>query len=54
MLEVQQSLRNRIIEHILFMKKHDIDYARQALRTYAEQMPWMDLVAGIKAEMEKQ
>lgn len=46
-------LRQRLITHILTMRKHDPDYARQALRTYAEQMPWLDLVAGIKAAMEK-
>ena len=48
------TLRQRLIAHIMNLKKHDPDYARAALRSYHEAMPWLDLVAGIKAEMEKQ
>lgn len=47
-------MRTRLIAHILTMRQQDPDYARHALRSYAEAMPWLDLVAGIKAEMEKQ
>lgn len=37
-----------LVEHILRMKQHDIDYARYALKQYDEQMPWLDLVANVK------
>jgi hypothetical protein len=45
--------REAYISHILTMRKTDPDYARYALRTYAEQMPFLDLVSGVKAAMEK-
>ena len=47
------TLRDRLIAHILHMKTLDPDYARYALKSYAEQIPWMDLVSGIKAAMEQ-
>lgn len=45
-------LRARIIEMILLMKTHDPDYARYALRSYADAMPWLDLLKGVKLAME--
>lgn len=47
------TVRERLITHILHMKMYDIEYSRYALKQYAEQMPWMDLISGIKAAMEK-
>ena len=47
------TLRDRLIAHIMNLKKHDPDYARTALRSYHEAMPWLDLLNGVKAEMEK-
>lgn len=45
-------LRQRLIDHVLHMKTIDPDYARAALRSYHEAMPWLDLVAGIKDAMK--
>jgi hypothetical protein len=48
------TLRQRLIAHVLHIKTLDPDYARYALKRDHEAMPWLDLVNGIKAEMEKQ
>lgn len=40
--------RTRLIDHILWLKNKDPDYARQALKSYHEAMPWLDLMQGIK------
>ena len=41
-------MRQQIIEHILTMMKSDIDYARWALKHYHAEMPWLDLMQGVK------
>ena len=43
--------RETIINHILFMKQHDIEYARYALQQYATLLPWLDLNQAVKAAM---
>lgn len=48
MTEVAMCLRERIIDHIMAMRAVDPDYARWALRQYAGQLPWLDLVDGVK------
>jgi hypothetical protein len=40
--------RQNWIDHILMMKKHDPDYAREALKTYHAEMPWLDMMNGVK------
>lgn len=40
--------RDELIDHILSMKQHDIDYARWALTQYSQQLPWLDLNQGVK------
>lgn len=40
--------RDELIDHILSMKQHDIDYARWALTQYSQQLPWLDLNEGVK------
>jgi len=36
-------MKQKIIDHILFMKKHDTEYARYALAQYNASMPWLSL-----------
>lgn len=47
-----ETLRQRLIEHILMMKTHDEAYAREALKWYAALLPWLGLNAGVKLAME--
>ena len=49
----QQSatLRTRLIDHILWLKNKDPDYARQALKSYHEAMPWLDLMQGVRERL---
>ena len=35
------------------MKALDADYARAALRWYAETLPWLDLVAGVREALDE-
>ena len=46
-MNANESLRERLIQHILFMKKLEPDYARDALKRYHAEMPWLDLMAGV-------
>ena len=34
------------------MKQTQPDYAREALKRYHEQMPWMDLMDGVREAMK--
>jgi len=34
------------------MKTLDADYARWALRSYREQLPWLDLMNGVKEALK--
>jgi len=40
--------REQLISHILWMRRYDEDYARQALIDYDRAMPWMGLKAGVR------
>lgn len=44
--------RKQLIDHILMMKKHDETYAREALKWYAATLPWLGLMAGVRAALE--
>jgi hypothetical protein len=46
------SLRTRLIEHLITMKKLDIEYAREAFKYYDSLLPWMELSKGIKEAMK--
>lgn len=46
--------RKTIIAHILRMKTQDETYARAALRHYADLLPWMDLLSGVRDAMKAQ
>lgn len=50
--ELARPLRDRLIEHILHMKTLDEDYARWALKKYHEQMPWLDLLNGVREALK--
>ena len=43
--------RTRLIDHILWLKTKDPDYARQALKSYHEAMPWLDLMNGVRERL---
>ena len=43
--------RTRLIDHILWLKNKDPDYARQALKSYHEAMPWLDLMQGVRERL---
>ena len=51
LLPSQQALKTELIAHILNMRTLDIDYARYALKRYAEQLPHLDLMAGVREAM---
>ena len=36
------------------MKQTQPDYAREALKSYHEAMPWLDLMAGVRQALEQQ
>ena len=40
--------RETLIAHILMMRQYDPDYARYALRWYADLMPWLRLNAAVR------
>ena len=40
--------RDDYICHIMQMKKWDADYARQALIWYDKQLPWLELMQGVR------
>jgi hypothetical protein len=46
------SLRTRLIQHLINMKKLDIEYARKAFKFYDELLPWLELSKGIKEAMK--
>ena len=50
--EQQATLRTRLIDWILEMRKTDETYARYALKQYAEIVPFLDLVAGVREAMK--
>ena len=45
-------LRQRLITHILNMRKLDETYARSALKHYNAMAPWLDLNAGVRLALE--
>lgn len=45
-------MRERLIKHILHMKQFDPDYAREALKHYHAEMPWLDLMNGVKEALK--
>lgn len=47
----QTDFRTRLIDHILWLKNKDPDYARQALKSYHEKMPWLDLMQGVRERL---
>lgn len=44
--------RKQIIQHILHMKQFDQDYAREALKRYHAELPWLDLIDGIREALK--
>lgn len=46
--------RQDYIKWILHMRKHDEDYARSALRWYAELLPEWELMAGVREALQAQ
>ena len=46
-------LRTRLIDHILTLKELDEDYARWALKNYAEMVPEMELVKGVRERLDE-
>lgn len=46
------SLRTRLIEHLINMKKLDIEYAREAFKHYDKLLPWLELGQGVKEAMK--
>jgi hypothetical protein len=41
------TLRSRMIDHILYLKKIDEDYARWALKNYETMFPELELIKGV-------
>lgn len=46
------SLRSRLIEKIMTMKKTDIDCAREAALEYARLLPHLDILGGVREAMK--
>lgn len=47
------TLRDRLITHILHMMTLDIVYAREALRRYHADLPWLNLTIGVREALKK-
>jgi hypothetical protein len=45
------TLRSRLIDHILNLKKIDEDYARWALKNYETIFPELELIKGVKERL---
>lgn len=43
----------RVVDHILWMKTYDVDYARYAAKWYADLLDWLPIMTEIKKELEK-
>jgi hypothetical protein len=43
-----------LIDHILWMRSMDEDYAREALINYHAELPWLDLMNGVRQALEQQ
>ena len=44
--------RQRLINHILMMRLHDVEYARSAAKYYATELPWLDIYQGLREAIE--
>ena len=49
----ETTFRKRLIDHILWLKQHDQDYARWTMQQYHSEMPWLDLKNGIRDAIRK-
>lgn len=49
-----ETLRDRLITHILMMRPNDVEYARFAAKQYHELLPWLDIYQGIKEAIQVQ
>jgi len=47
------TLRNRLIDHILNLKKIDEDYARWALKNYETMFPELELIKGVREKLNE-
>ena len=47
------TLRNRLINHILWIKKIDEDYARWALKNYETMFPELELIKGVRERLDE-
>jgi len=45
-------IRKKMITDILAIRQIDADYARDALRKHHANMPWMDLMNGVRAALK--
>jgi queuine/archaeosine tRNA-ribosyltransferase len=45
--------RDGYVRHILRMRKTDADLARHALVRYHNAMPWLEIMAAVRVEIEK-
>ena len=49
----QEILTNKIIDHVMWMKSKDIEYARSAFKWYCEKLPFLDLKTEIKKAIDE-
>jgi len=54
LLPSQATYRQTLIAHILHMKTLDADYARFALKQYHTQLPWLELMDGVRDALKGQ
>jgi len=54
LLPSQATLQQTLITHILHMKTLDADYARFALKQYHAQLPWLELMDGVRDALKGQ
>ena len=47
-------LTNKIIDHVLWMKARDIEYARSAFKWYCEKLPFLDLKMELQKAIKKE
>jgi hypothetical protein len=46
------TLRQRLINHILWIKTYDVEYARYTARHYNDLLPWLGLTQGLREAIE--
>lgn len=50
----QEILTNKIIDHVMWIKSKDIEYARSAFKWYCDKLPFLDLKMELQKAIKKE